>query len=246
MLRAILIDDEPLCTSGLEVDLKAVTNQIEVIAKCNSAKEGLQKIKDLKPDVVFLDIEMPWMNGFEMIDLLMPIDFKLIFVTAYDEFAVKAFQVHAIDYLMKPVDRKLLKGSIERIIQNSGTNNEDLKGLIEDIQNKTGKKRITVPNNDGLDVIEVEDIVYCQAQGNYTDVYLMTEKKKLVCRVLKEIEGQLNGQDFFRVHNSFLVNIDHIKSFHRSDGGYVVMNNGDRVPVSRGNKSFIVDLLKDL
>lgn len=245
MLRAILIDDEPLCTEGLEVDIKAVADNIEIIAKCNSAKEGLQAIKKLKPDVVFLDIEMPWLNGFELIELLMPIDFKLIFITAYNEYALKAFRVHAIDYLMKPVDRNLLDIAIKRLNDTSSSKNDNIKELIDAVSTKS-KNRIALPNSDGLDIIDVNEIMYCKAQGNYSDVHLVSETKSLVCRVLKEIENQLSDSDFLRVHQSYLVNMDFVSSYHRSDGGYIILTNGEQLPVSRSNKSVIYDRLKKL
>ena len=247
-IRAILIDDEPFCTAGLEIDLQATCPEIEVIAICNSAKEGLQQIKTLNPDVVFLDIEMPWMNGFELVELLQPIDFEIIFVTAYDQFAVKAFRLSAIDYLMKPVERPLLREAVDRLEgrrTNTNVRQQKISQLLSNIKSPiTSNPKISVPNRDGLDLIPIENIIYCQASSSYTEIVLTNGTKKLVSRVLKDITFQLDSFDFLRVHQSYLINIEHLVSFHRSDGGYVKMINGDNIPVSRRHREELGSRLK--
>lgn len=247
-IRAILIDDEPYCTAGLEIELKETCPQVEVIATCNSAKEGLQQIKKLKPDVVFLDIEMPWMNGFELLELAAPVDFEVIFITAYDQFAVKAFRISAVDYLMKPVDRQLLSEAVSRLQGKSFSRDlqeEKLQALLTNIKEpiQTNPK-ISIPSRDGIDLIPINNIIYCQADNNYTNIILTSGKKKLVSKVLKDVEFQLEAFDFFRVHQSFLINMEHLVSFHRSDGGYVEMVNGDQVSVSRSKKQELTEKLK--
>ena len=247
-LRAILIDDEPFCTAGLEIDLRETCPHIEVVAICNTAKEGMKQIKALKPDVVFLDIEMPWMNGFELVEMLQPIDFEIIFITAYDQFAVKAFRLSAVDYLMKPVERPLLIEAVSRLTgRNPDTDIQQQKmaQLLSNIKDPVaGNPKISVPNRDGLDLIAVRDIIYCKANSSYTEIFLLDGTSKLVSRVLKDIAFQMESFDFMRVHQSYLVNMEHLKSYHRSDGGFVEMINADRIPVSRGRKEELTTRLK--
>ena len=236
-IKTILVDDELLCTEGLKLDLAETCPEIDVVATFNSSKEAVEAIPSLAPDLVFLDIEMPWMNGFDVIDALQPIDFQVIFVTAYNDFAVKAFRTNANDYIMKPVNRKHLREAIDKVVSNLDRNEnslENIKNLIHSIHNKNSKK-LSVPNADGYDLIPVEDILYCHSVGNYTEIYF-SDQKKMVSRVLKSIEQALDDDRFHRVHASYLVNLEKVKSLHRNDGGYLVMENGDRINMSRTKK----------
>lgn len=244
-IRAILIDDEPLCTAGLEIDIKKVCPEIEIVAICNSSKNAISKIKALKPALIFLDIEMPWLNGFELLELLSPVDFQVIFVTAYDDFAVQAFRTHAIDYIMKPVDRTHLREAVDKIITNRSedTSSNKIETLIQMLNSSSKSNKLSVPNADGYDLIPIHEILYCHSQGNYTEIHFSNEKK-LVSRVLKHIEEGLSDHNFHRVHASYLVNLDRVKSVHRNDGGYLIMENGHRINMSRNKKSEVFDKLK--
>lgn len=246
--KAILIDDEPFCTKGLEIELGKHCPNIEVIGAYNSPKEGLKQIKKLKPDVVFLDIQMPWLSGFELIELLSPIDFEVIFVTAFDEFAVKAFRVCALDYLMKPISPEDLITAVSKLkgrnkMHKSQTAQYDY--LLQYIQEPIHTHpKLSVPNSDGFDLIPIDTIIYCKADDCYTEIVKTDGTKQLVSRVLKKVEGQLQDYNFERVHQSYLINMDHLMQFHRSDGGYVVMINGDRINVSRSKKAGLLQRLK--
>ena len=244
-ISTILVDDEPLCTAGLELDLKAACPEVNVVAICNSSKNAISKIRELQPDLVFLDIEMPWMNGFELLDLLAPIDFHVIFVTAYDEFAVKAFRTHAVDYLMKPIDRNHLRDAVDKLITKSDGSDKSIKieALIKMLSSSSQNNKLSVPNADGYDLIPINEILYCHSIGNYTEIYFGNEKK-LVSRVLKNIEESLKENNFHRVHASYLVNLDKVKSIHRNDGGYLIMENDFRINMSRNKKSEVFDKLK--
>lgn len=245
IIRTILIDDEPLCTAGLEIDLKEISADIEIVAICNQPEEAIEEINKLKPDLVFLDIEMPNMNGFELLDTLGPIDFKVIFVTAYDEYAIQAFRNHAIDYIMKPVDRNILKKAVDRVISNFEQTNysKKIEKLLEALHSGVKGKKLSIPNMDGYDLIPIDDILYCQAQGNYTEIFY--GKNSLLCsRVLKLIEASLGDHNFHRVHASYLVNLDKVKSVHRNDGGYLIMENDIRINMSRTKKADVFDKLK--
>jgi len=237
LIKTILIDDEVLCTQGLSIDIKETCPELEIIASFNSSKEALKAIPDLCPDLIFLDIEMPWMNGFDLIEELKPFDFQVIFVTAYDEFAVQAFRANANDYIMKPINRKHLQEAINKVIENINQNKTDferIENLLSSIQNGPSKK-LTVPNSDGYDLIPIEQILYCQSVGNYTEIYFANQKKT-VSRVLKSIEESLAGNNFQRVHASYLVNLEKVKSIHRNDGGYLIMENDVRINMSRNKK----------
>lgn len=245
IIKTILVDDEPLCTSGLEIDLKAISTDIEIVAICNQPEKAIEEINNLKPDLVFLDIEMPNMNGFELLATLGQIDFKVIFVTAYDEYAIQAFRNNAIDYIMKPVDRNILKKAVDRVIANFEqiNYNQKLENLLEGLQNGMKEKKLSIPNMVGYDLIPIDDILYCQAKGNYTEIFY--GKNSILCsRVLKLIESSLGYHNFHRVHASYLVNLDKVKSVHRNDGGYLIMENDIRINMSRTKKADVFDKLK--
>lgn len=245
-IRTILIDDEPLCTSGLEIDLREINANIEIVAICNNPLIAIEQIQLLKPDLIFLDIEMPRMNGFELLSTIENVDFKVIFVTAYDEFAIQAFRNHASDYILKPVDRAVLKKAINKVITSfeEENYNEKLENLLKAIHLGPKGKKISVPNTDGYDLIPIEDILYCKSSGNYTEMFLVDNSKKLYSRALKQMEASLSGHNFHRVHASYLVNLDKVKSIHRNDGGYLIMENDFRISMSRAKKSGVFDILK--
>ncbi len=244
-IRAILIDDEPLCTAGLEIDLSEVGSMIEVVAICNHPLKAIKQIQLLKPDLIFLDIEMPGMNGFELLATLEEIDFKVVFVTAYDEYAIQAFRNHAIDYIMKPVDRDILKLAVDKVMASFEETDYNIKieNLLKALHGGHRVKKLSVPIADGYDLIPVDDILYCKSQGNYTEIFCHNSSK-LYSRVLKQIEASLVGHNFQRVHASYLVNLDKVKSIHRNDGGYLIMENDFRINMSRTKKGDVFDMLK--
>ncbi|NNE28945.1 MAG: response regulator transcription factor [Saprospiraceae bacterium] len=244
-MKAVLIDDEPLCTAGLKIDLEEVCPEIEILAAFNSPIEALSKIESLNPDLVFLDIEMPEMSGFEFLNSISKVNFKVIFVTAYDEFAVQAFRQQAVDYIMKPIQRNELKEAVNRVLSTIEENNNYLKieALLNSMQFSTKSKKLSVPNADGFDLIPINDIIYCQSHGNYTKIFFGAESR-LISRVLKGIEASLQGHNFHRVHASYLVNLDKVKSIHRNDGGYLIMENDQRINMSRSKKGEVFDKLK--
>ncbi len=244
-LRTILIDDEPLCTAGLKIDLNEICPEVEVLGSFNSPIEALSKIDIIKPDLVFLDIEMPEMNGFEFLTNVKNINFKIVFVTAYDEFAVQAFRQHAIDYIMKPVDRGQLRDAVDKVMTSIEDSNYyfQVEALLKSMHLGPKSKKISVPNSDGFDLITIDDILYCQSHGNYTEIFFGIESK-LVSRVLKNVEASLEGHNFHRVHASYLVNLDKVKSIHRNDGGFLIMDNNQRINMSRDKKGNIFDKLK--
>lgn len=238
MIKALLIDDEPLCLDVLENDLQTHCPEVKILAKCDSAKEGLKAIKEHKPDLIFLDIEMPWMNGFEMLEVIDPINFEVIFTTAYDEFAVQAFRISAIDYLLKPIDKKDLIAAVKKVLDKQAPmlSKSQLDVLMDNMNPTQSNQRVALPDKTGFEFVQIKDILYCEADGNYTCFYLENKKKKLISRPMKEVEKMLSDFNFCRIHNSFLINLDQTQRYVRGDGGYVEMVGGAVLNVARSKK----------
>ncbi len=245
MIRCILIDDETNSLEMMEWLLKTYCPQVKIEAMCSAADEGIQAIHKHRPDVVFLDIEMPHMNGFDMLEQFDKLFFDVVFCTAYDQFAIKAFRYSALNYLLKPVDPDDLKETIRRLEEKkSAPSQGQIELLLQNIRqsSKPVVQRIALTTGDGMIFVPTSDILYCEAESNYTAVVLEGGKKILVSKVLKEIDEALAGPDFFRIHNSFLININRIKKFVRGDGGYVIMEDGANVSISRSRRQEFMEL----
>ena len=238
MLRAALIDDDESNLSSLSEKLGKHCPQIEIIARCDNAQDGIKAIDGLQPDVVFLDIEMPVMNGFVMLQQLNYKNFELIFVTAYDHYAVKAIRYSALDYLVKPVEIEELKDAVSRVEVNrkNQSSHSQVELLLEYLQKKQ-PRRITIPTAKGLQFINLEDIIYLEASNNYTNIYLSTGQKFLASRTLKDFEELLPPETFLRIHHSNIINKCFVERYIRGDGGQVVMRNGIVLDVSKRKKS---------
>ena len=245
MLRSIIIDDEPQNASMLRNDIMANCPSVEVVAVCHSAKEGIMAIKKEKPDLVFLDIEMPWMNGFEMLEMLDDINFGIIFTTAHDQFAAKAFRISAVDYLLKPIDANDLKVAIKKAQQRSEQQQGKvhIENLLRNIKQPSAQQKIALPYKDGYEFVEVSHIIYCQAEGAYTKVFLDNKKYILVSKSLGDIEELLPPDIFQRIHHSTVVNLHYITHFVRSDGGYVKLQTGEQLTVSKSKKEAVMERL---
>jgi two-component system LytT family response regulator len=234
-----LIDDESNSLEMMEWLLKTYCPQVTIEAMCNAADKGIEAIKKYRPDVVFLDIEMPHMNGFDMLEQFDRISFDVVFCTAYDQFAIRAFRYSALNYLLKPVDPDDLKETIRRLEEKkSAPSKEQIELLLQNIRqvSKTTTQRIALTTNDGMIFVATSDILYCAAESNYTSIILEGGKKILVSKVLKEIDEALAGPDFFRAHNSYLINLNRIKKFVRGEGGYVIMDDGANISISRSRR----------
>jgi two-component system, LytTR family, response regulator len=238
MLRAILIDDDQSNLSALSEKLLKHCPQVEVIGRFDNGEDGIKAIESEKPDVVFLDIEMPVMNGFVMLQQLNYRNFELIFVTAYDHYAIKAIRYSALDYLVKPVEIDDLKAAITKAESHLHSRNSQLQMelLLEHLNNKQ-PKRITIPASDGLRFINIEDIIYLEASNNYTNIYLSTNQKLLVSRTLKDFEDILPSDTFLRIHHSTIINKYYVEKYIRGEGGQVVMRHGKVLDVSKRKKS---------
>lgn len=227
MIKAVIIEDEKNSREILEWQLNKHCPQVKVLSFFGSSVEAAEQIHRIAPQLVFLDIQMPEINGFEFLEKVNPIDFEVVFTTAYNEYAVKAFKYSAIDYLLKPVDAVELRSAVERVEHKI---NSRLPTLLS-------PKRMALTTTNSLIFIDPDDILFCEGQSNYTNFHLRTENKKiLISRTLKEIEEVLIPYNFFRIHNSFVINMKHVKEYVRGAGGYVVMSNDKHLTVSRGRK----------
>ena len=245
MIRCILIDDERNALEMMEWLIKTYCPQVEIAAMCNSAQQGIEAINAYKPDVIFLDIEMPRMNGFDMLEQFDKLTFDVVFCTAYDQFAIKAFKYSALNYLLKPVDPEDLKATIARIeARKEVPTREQFQLLMQHIYQpaKTTPQRIALTTNDGMIFVPTQDIIYCEAESNYTKVVLSGGKKVVVSKVLKDIDEALSGPDFCRVHSSFLINVNRIKKYVRGDGGYLIMDDDTNISISRNRRQEFMEL----
>lgn len=246
MLKAIIIDDEKRGITSLKWQLETYcADKIEIVALAHNGIEGIEMILKHQPNLIFLDIEMPKMNGFEMLQSLDEINFDVIFTTAYDQFAIKAFRFSAIDYLLKPIDDEDLQKAIDKVIEKQkAVSQEQLDILYERIGGKKiGKKnKIAIPTSSSLEFIEPENIIHCDSDGNYTHVHLKNAPKITVSKTLKEIESLLKDFDFFRIHQSHLINLDEIVKYNKSDGGSLTMSNNNELSVARSKKEELLNL----
>jgi two-component system LytT family response regulator len=236
-MKAILIDDEQNALEMLEWMLQKHCPDVTILAMCSSPLDGIQKIQELKPDLIFLDIEMPQLNGFDLLARLGKHNADVIFTTAYNQFAVKAFKACALDYLLKPIDPDDLKSAVAKAANNKNKmSQEQLELLMNYMKPEKKSKRVALTASDHLVFVETDNIIYCESDSNYTIFFLKGGEKVMVSKTLKDVEEILEGADFFRIHASYLINMKHVSKFTRGDGGYVVMSNNQQITVSRKKK----------
>jgi len=245
MIKAIIVDDELTAIRSLKWEIDNFCSGIEVTDSFTNPIEAISAINYIKPDCVFLDIEMPEMDGFQLLKKLQFRNFDLIITTAYDSYALKAFKESAIDYLLKPVDTDDLIKSISKIKINKSKNilGKELYKIIENISPKSSFNKISLPLSGKTIFVNPNEILYCKSDGNYTEIYFDTNKKEVLSKKLKDVERIINNSLFYRVHNSYLVNINHVREFIRSDGQYLVLENGSTIPVSRSKRNTLLQLL---
>jgi two-component system LytT family response regulator len=249
MIKALIIDDEKHCSDNLQWQLNQYCPEVEVISICNNAEEGLNEIYRRQPQLIFLDVEMPGMNGFELLEKLTKIDFDIVFTTAFNQYAIRAIKFGALDYLVKPVDRDELCGAVYKIINRTRT--ESLKqftALLTHIRksNDLSFQKIALPTLHGYELVPLNNITYCESKSNYTNIYLNNSQQILVSRTLKDIQELLDAEPFFRIHNSYLVNLQYAVRYTRGEGGFLVLNNDITLPVSRNKKEELLKLITHL
>ena len=246
MINAILIDDEVESLSSLEIQLKNYCPSVSILRKFQSAQECLALLADLQPDLIFLDIEMPILNGFDFLELIKDNPIPVIFTTAFNHYAIKAIRYSALDYLLKPIDPKELVQAVNRFeSQHSKPDLAQFQFLMDKLSHKENtNKKLAIPNIEGFKLVSVDDIISCEADDNYTHIILRNNIKILASRTLKEIQGLLEDYSIFvRVHHSFLINLNEVHQYVRGDGGYVIMSDGAHINVSRNKKKTLLKYL---
>lgn len=249
-IRAILIDDEPDSIKALENDIQFHELAVEVVARCHSGREGIIAIKEHQPDVIFLDVDMPRMNGFGMLEIVDDINFEIIFVSGYNQYAHEAFKFSAVHYLSKPVDEDDLKEAIDRvheIIKNKKTNGSTLdkahiNELIKNMQSNS-QVRFAIPHMEGYVFYPIDEIVYCEANGNSTKV-VTTGKNYVSGHNLKKFEERLPSDVFCRIHQSFIINMHHVKKYNKGKSAHVILTDGTSLSISEGKKANFVNRFK--
>ncbi len=244
MLKVIIIDDEEdaryLLRKALEENF---ADKVSIIGEADGYKKGLALLQSMPCDVAFMDIKMPDGTGFDILKSLGNFDFSVVFITAFDRFAIKAFEFSAVGYLVKPFKISDLANTIERIIEQKEKDNKDnapFKILLESHSEQRIRK-IVVPNTDGFTVLLLDEILYINSVRNYSEFHLTNNQRVLTSKPLINYDSLLSEQGFFRIHHSYLINLSHLKAFVRSEGGAVKMINGDLLPVSRQKKSELMD-----
>ncbi|MAX80471.1 MAG: DNA-binding response regulator [Crocinitomicaceae bacterium] len=241
MIKAIIIDDELKAQKNLFNLLKSYCPEVDVMAMENTIEEGVSAIQKFQPEVVFLDIEMDGETGFDLFESIEEVNFNVIFITAHDEYAIKAFKFNAMDYLLKPIDIDELQAAVNKIVQKKSSNElstSKVDHLLNAINNQQNSfEKIVLPTLDSLLFINIKDIVRCEATDNYTNFHLIDGKVILVSKSIKHYEEILENKGFYRVHRSHLINIAYIKEFIKGDGGYLMLTDSSNIPVARRKRN---------
>jgi len=243
MINAIIVDDEQHCIDRLTGLLeKHHASSINLAGTFSSVKEGIKGIKSLQPNLIFLDVQIHDKTGFDLLRECGTVNFKVIFTTAYDKFAIQAIKFSAIGYLLKPIDEDDLQEALDKLQENSVEDVQKMAGVIEhNLHPATKRKKITIPTGNELIFLDIDDIIRCHSDVNYTTIYKTDKQKIVVAKTLKEFEEMLSEYHFFRVHNSDLINLSYIKSYNKGKGGSVVLTDGTELEVSTRRKD---DFLK--
>ncbi len=246
MIRAVIVDDELKSRATLRTLLEDFCDNVTVVALCSTIEQALHSIQTHSPNVVFLDIQMHRETGFDLLTSLKEINFEVIFTTAHSEFALKAIKFSAIDYLLKPIDIQDLKTAVEKVEKRM---NGDMSVRLEQFlhhfkQGGIQKGKIGLPCSDGLMFVPTDDIIYCEADGNYTNIYISDGRKYIVTKTLRDYEDLLHEHNFFRIHHSYLINLNCLKKYVKGDGGYVIMSNDVSLDVSKRRKDVFMKRIK--
>ena len=244
MINAIIVDDEPKAIESLSWELTNFSNQIHILKTFTTPEDALDFLKNYTPDCLFLDIQMPTMDGFQFLEKLISRDFPVVITTAYDEYAIKALKHEAIDYLLKPIDSDDLHDTIEKIKKfNSKLISVDkLEQFLLNFNSVQPHQKVTINSDGKLLFLNIDDIIFVQSDGNYSTIHLKNNQKKVVTKKLKDINSILPQSSFFRTHNSYIVNLHKIKEFLKTEG-YLILESNHKIPVARQRKSEFLDKL---
>jgi two-component system, LytTR family, response regulator len=251
MIKAIIIDDEKNALDVLSMQLVNYCKEVEVIKLCHGGEEGMKAIKSLTPDLVFLDIEMPKINGFDVLEGTKELNYKVIFTTAYDQFAIKAFRYSAIDYLLKPIDIEELKSAVSKVSKMSKEQSSSLESKLDQLYKHMGinqprANKTALPIGDAYEMVSFSDIIRCESDSNYTTIFLADNRKVTLSKTLKDVEDGFSQNTFFRIHNSHLINTQFVTKFYKTDGGYVIMKDGKQISISRARKDDFFEFMKKI
>jgi len=243
ILRTVIVDDEQDAVNFIESIAKEYCPNIKIIGKAYSAIEGVEVITKEKPDLVFLDVEMPHGSGFDLLAGFPEKDFDVIFITAFNHYAIRAIKFSAVDYILKPININEFIEAVKRVEEARDTRsnrNVNFKTLFENLKT-TMPSKLAIPTSNGMEYLNTKDIIRVEADRSYSWFFLKGEIKHLVSRNLKEYQELLSDRNFFRTHNSHLINLEHVKKYIRHEGGYIEMIDGSTVPISRGKKDLFLE-----
>ncbi|WP_452223996.1 LytR/AlgR family response regulator transcription factor [Lacinutrix chionoecetis] len=244
MIKAVIVDDEPKAIQGLSWELTNFSNEIEIVKTFSIPEDALLYLSEHTPDCLFLDIQMPTMDGFQFLEKLNQTNIAVIITTAYDEYAIKALKNEALDYLLKPIDSDDLQETILKIkkFRSRIVNSDKIEDILINFTSAKNKKKVTINTDGKLLFLNIEDIIFAESDGNYSTIFLSEGKKILVTKKLKEVNALLPEGEFFRIHNSYVINLSKIKEFLKTDG-YVIMESNHKIPVARQRKSDFLEKL---
>lgn len=245
-IKCIIVDDEPKSRRNLRDLLNEYCTQVDIVGEAASAAETLKLLKKVQPDLLFLDIEMPGGSGFDLLKSLNDQQFEVIFVTAFDKYGIQAIKFCAVDYLLKPIDIFELSKAVDKATDqiNRKIENRRLAELVANIDRPDDEKRLALPLADKVEFVMINRIVRMEADGNYTHIFMDDKKVYMVCKTLKEYQEILIPYDFLRTHQSHLINCRKIAAYVKTDGGYILMDDGGNVPISRQRREEVLKLLK--
>ena len=244
MMKTIIIDDENHARIALKQEIEFNCPQLQIVAEANNVKTGIEVIHTHQPDLVFLDIQLTDGLGFDILDQVKHLKFKVIFTTAYSEYALKAIKFSALDYLLKPIDGEELREAIQRLKQSTQESFDlQIQNFFKNQQLQNPHKRIAFNTAEGIHLYELQNIIRCTSEGNYTHFYFSNGKKLLIAKTLKEAEELLCSYNFERIHKSHIINLDHMVSYFNKDNGYVVMSDKSEITVSQRKKPKLLALL---
>ena len=247
MISAVIIEDETHNSEALKSLLGEINAQVEIVGEAKSVDDAVDLIQQEKPYLVFMDIEIKNGTGFDVLSQLSHLSFEIIFTTAFEHYALKAIKFSSLDYLLKPIDPEELSTSIEKANHKKSENDKtrQLEMLLSSFDRKSDQKNICLSTADGIEFVRVDNIMYCEANGSYTNFFFENQQKLIVSKNLKEYESILKDHSFMRVHNSFLINLRKVKKYVKSDGGYILMNNDDTISISPKRKEdFLIGMAR--
>ena len=243
-MRAFVVEDIDIARKSLIKQLRKLFPEIEIVGEADSVLSALKQVHKLQPEVLFLDIDLPDGTAFDILESIYSDEFRIIFTTASDQYAIRAFQVSAVDYLLKPIDSELLKKAVEKVFEKLPTTGDQLDLVKNNLTRKEFPSQIALSTTDKVKLVQISDIIRCEASNNYTIFYFSDGTKEMVAKTLKSFDQILDPSLFLRTHQSHLVNFQYVKEFMKRDGGYLILKNEEMVPVSVRKRNAVVDFLR--